>query len=114
MLCYLPVVTGVTRYARVDTDVPRSSAGRGPARMRVKANSRFHALPSPAMTTPPGWEPRPGPPRGEPARRAPRGAASWPPEDTGPRRQGDRSTGPAAGRGLDSAAGGEPGSRAFP
>src|SRR5258708_15261381 len=50
----------------------------------LRVNSRIHALPSPAMTTPPGWEPRPGSARGEPDRRAPRDAGGWPPDDADP------------------------------
>ena len=73
-----------------------------PARTRVKANSRIHALPSPAMSTPPGWEPRPGPTRGDPARRAPRGSGGWARDDGDPRRQGERGGASAAGRGWDS------------
>ena len=66
----------------------------------VKANSRFHALPSPAMTTPSGWEPRPGPTRGDQARRVPRGARGWPPDAADPRRQVPRGTdGPGDGQG---------------
>ena len=73
---------------------------------RVKANSRFHALPSAAMTTPSGWEPKPGPTRGDQARRVPRGAGGWPPDDAEPRRPAPRVSGPVAGRGWDSGPGG--------
>lgn len=45
------------------------------------------------MTTPSGWEPRTGPTRGNQARRAPRGAEGWPPDEADPRRQGPRDTG---------------------
>ena len=72
----------------------------------VKANSRIHALPSPAMTTPSGWEPRPGPTRGDQARRVPRGTGGWPPDEADPRRQVPRGTGPVAGRGWDADPGG--------
>lgn len=72
----------------------------------VKANSRFHALPSPAMTTPSGWEPRPGPTRGDQARRVPRGAGGWPPDEADPRRPAPRGSGPVAGRGRDAGPGG--------
>src|ERR1700752_4065156 len=66
-----------------------------------KANSKIHALPSPAMTTPSGWKPRPGPTRGDQARRVPRGAEGWPPDEADPRRQVPRGTGPVAGRDWD-------------
>ncbi len=56
------------------------------------------------MSTPPGWEPRPGPTRGDPARRAPRGAGGLARDDADPRRQGQR--GGVAGR--RAAAGGRP------
>ena len=45
------------------------------------------------MTTPSGWEPRPGPTRGDQARRVPRGAGGWPPDEADPRRQVPRGTG---------------------
>ena len=54
------------------------------------------------MSTPPGWEPRPGPTRGDPARRAPRGSSGWARDDADPRQQGGRGGGPAAGRGPES------------
>src|ERR1700722_5743476 len=72
------------------------------SRTRVKVNSRFDALPSPAMTTPPGWEPRPGPTRGGPARRAPRGAGGWPQDGAEPRRQAPRNGEPPSGRDRES------------
>ena len=53
------------------------------------------------MSTPPGWEPRPGPTRGDPARRAPRGPASLARDDAKPRRQGERGGSPAGGRGWE-------------
>src|ERR1700722_6514943 len=58
------------------------------------------------MTTPSGWEPRPGPTRGAQARRAPRGAGGWPPDEADPRRQSARGTGPVSGRGWDAGPGG--------
>jgi Domain of unknown function (DUF6542) len=54
------------------------------------------------MSTPPGWEPRPGPTRGDPARRAPRGSADWARDDGDSRRQAGRGGAPAAGRGWES------------
>jgi hypothetical protein len=45
------------------------------------------------MTTPSGWEPRPGPTRGDQARRVPRGVSGWPPDEADPRRQVPRGTG---------------------
>ena len=54
------------------------------------------------MSTSPGWEPRPGPTRGDPARRAPRGSNGWARDEVDPRRQGGRGGGPTAGRGLES------------
>jgi hypothetical protein len=52
------------------------------------------------MSTPPGWEPRPGPTRGDPARRAPRGPGGLARDDADPRRQGGRgSTSAVGGRG---------------
>ena len=58
------------------------------------------------MSTPPGWEPRPGPTRGDPARRAPRGPGGLARDDTDPRRQGGRGgTAAAAGRGSGREAG---------
>src|ERR1700730_16914362 len=83
--------------------------GRRPARTWVKANFRFHALPSPAMSTPPGWEPRPGPTRGDPARRAPRGPGGLARDDADPRRQGGRGGPPAGGRGREGGPGFTPG-----
>src|ERR1700722_10584210 len=53
------------------------------------------------MTTQPGWEPRPGPTRGETARRAPRGAAGGWPDDPARR----RTAGPARTGGPDRTAG---------
>ena len=50
------------------------------------------------MSTPPGWEPRPGPTRGDPARRAPRGPGGWARDDADPRRQGGRGGAAAGGR----------------
>ena len=82
-----------------------SLARRGPGRTWFKANSRIHALPSPAMTTPSGWEPRPGPTRGDQARRVPRGTGGRPPDEADPRRQVPRGTGPVAGRGWDAGPG---------
>ena len=55
---------------------------------RLEGNLGNDVLPSPAMTTQPGWEPRPGPTRGETARRAPRGAAGGWPDDPARRRRG--------------------------
>src|ERR1700685_4196474 len=55
---------------------------------RLEGNLANDVLPSPAMTTQPGWEPRPGPTRGETARRAPRGAAGGWPDDPARRRAG--------------------------
>src|SRR5579862_546479 len=75
----------------------------------VKANSRFHALPSAAMTTPSGWEPKPGPTRGSQARRVPRGAGGWPPDEADSRRPAPPGTGPIARRGWDAGPGGGPG-----
>jgi hypothetical protein len=63
------------------------------------------------MTTPPGWEHGPGPARGEQARRAPREAASWPPDDADPQRPAGRGERPANGRGWDRGTGGGPGAR---
>jgi hypothetical protein len=53
------------------------------------------------MSTPPGWEPRPGPTRGDPARRAPRGSGRLARDDINSRRQGDRGGAPAGGRGWE-------------
>jgi hypothetical protein len=58
------------------------------------------------MTTPSGWEPRPGPTRGDQARRAPRGTGGWPPDEADSRRPAPRGTGPIAGRGWDAGPGG--------
>src|SRR5580693_5491571 len=61
----------------------------------LEGNLGNDVLPSPAMTTQPGWEPRPGPTRGETARRAPRGAAGgW--QDDPARRRAARP--PGSGR----------------
>jgi hypothetical protein len=53
------------------------------------------------MTTPPGWEPRPGPTRGDPARRAPRGPGGLAHDNASSRRQGGRGGAPAGGRGWE-------------
>ncbi len=96
----------VLSFARKQPGCPNGSAltpssqlvvGTRASTTRVKANSRIHALPSPAMSTPPGWEPRPGPTRGDPARRAPRGPGGVARDDADPRRQGGRSGSAAAG-----------------
>ena len=57
------------------------------------------------MTTQPGWEPRPGPTRGETARRAPRGAAGGWPDDPARRRAAARTAGADRARTGPSAAG---------
>src|SRR6185437_578587 len=92
-----------------------SQPGRGPGRTRIKANSSIHALPSPAMSTPPGWDPRPGPTRGGPARRAPHGSGGWAGDDAGPRRPGGRVGAPGPsftpGRGPGPRDGGPGGTR---
>src|SRR6516164_2772776 len=68
------------------------------------------------MTTPPGWEPRPGPTRGDPARRPPRGGTpNWSAGGQDGRPDGDRGRGgppPASsgnsGRGWNRGQGGDP------
>ena len=65
-----------------------------PCKPRLEGNLGNDVLPSPAMTTQPGWEPRPGPTRGEPARRVPRGAAGGWPDDPARRRGGRGPPGP--------------------
>ena len=89
-------------YTVVNTTWSGSMAQRSvttPARpcraRRLEGNLGNDVLPSPAMTTQPGWEPRPGPTRGEPARRAPRGAAGGWPDDPARRRGGPARLRPA-------------------
>src|ERR1700761_3138999 len=54
------------------------------------------------MTTPPGWEPRTGPTRGDPARRAPRGSVGSARDDPDPRPQRPRGGAAAGGRNWES------------
>jgi hypothetical protein len=62
------------------------------------------------MTTTPGWEPRPGPARGEPSRQTPRGGTGgWPAGD--PRRQAGRDGAPAGRPRGGPGAGGQDGDR---
>jgi hypothetical protein len=66
------------------------------------------------MSTPPGWEPRTGPTRGDPARRAPRGPGGLARDDANPRRQGERGGTSAGGRGWEAGPGFTPGRTSGP
>jgi Domain of unknown function (DUF6542) len=66
------------------------------------------------MSTAPEWEPRPGPTRGDPARRAPRGSGGLARDGAGPRQQGDRGGAPAGSRGWETGPSFTPGRGAGP